>query len=430
VETHTDMNPVLLKPTSAGLMQVIVDGKAIGNYTAREYYSQKAELRVKANQAYDRLASRYELIILEGAGSPAEINLRQEDFVNASMAEHAQARCVLVADIDRGGVFASILGTVQLLEERHRKLLTGIVINKFRGDQTLLDSGIDEIEHLTGIPVLGVLPFLEGLHLEEEDSLGLEGRTHAHQGLLDIAVVRLPYLSNYTDFHPFEQIQSLSLRYVSQPDQMGNPDLIILPGSKNTRHDMEFLRRSGFEKYLAAAAKRQIPIFGICGGYQMLGRIIRDPLGLEGEPGETHGLGLLPVDTVLEREKELSRVKAVNISFPFLPIGGVCSGYEIHVGKTFAAGPGMPLLRTIRRNQSECSESSGSVSPNGLVFGCYLHGLFDLPETCSELLHWLANRKGLEWNPSGSDVNRGGLATFDRLADTLEKHLDLKRLFG
>jgi adenosylcobyric acid synthase len=430
VDTHTDMNPVLLKPTSAGLMQVIVDGKAIGNLTAREYYSRKTELKQIAHRAYDRLAARFDLIVLEGAGSPAEINLREEDFVNASMGEYAGARCVLVADIDRGGVFASILGTVQLLPERHRKLLAGIIINKFRGDASLLDSGIKEIEHLTGIPVLGVLPFLEDLHLEEEDSLGLAGRTDWAPATLDIAVVRLPYLSNFTDFHPLERIPGVTLRYVSKPNQMGNPDLIFIPGTKNVRHDLEFLRTSGLAKVLSASSVRRIPIFGICGGYQILGLKVSDPHGLEGEAGETPGLGLLPVETVLEREKELSRVEGENLSLPFLPIEARWEGYEIHMGRTTAAGPGRSPIKILRKNGVDCSEASGGITQDSSVFGCYVHGLFDLPSTRNGLLEWLAARKGLEWKSEGTESQIGGRSVFDPLADAVEKHLDIGMLLS
>ncbi|HLP40502.1 MAG TPA: cobyric acid synthase, partial [Fibrobacteria bacterium] len=400
VESHTDMNPVLLKPTSAGLMQVIVDGKAVGNFSARDYYTRKGEFRRKSQEAFDRLAARYDTVILEGAGSPAEINLRDEDFVNASMAEYAGARCVLVADIDRGGVFASILGTVRLLPRRHRELLAGIIINKFRGDSSLLSPGIAEIERLTGVPVLGVLPYLENLDWEEEDSLGLEARapTASDPSLVDIAVVRVPYLSNYTDFRPLERLHGVSVRYVAKAYQVGNPDLLILPGSKNVRHDMEHLRRTGLARVLVAAAERRVPLLGICGGYQMLGRTLRDPYGLEGDPGETLGLGLLPLDTVLEREKELSRVEARNLALPFLPEDAALSGYEIHLGRTTVIGPGRPLLQTIRRNSEEAMEPSGFRSPDLSVFGCYLHGLFDSPGVAEALVHWLARRKGLDWS--------------------------------
>jgi adenosylcobyric acid synthase len=430
VESHTDMNPVLLKPTGEGLMQVIVDGKAIGNYRAREYYAKKAELRNLAQRAYDRLAARFELIILEGAGSPAEINLREEDFVNASMGEYARAKCVLVADIDRGGVFASILGTVRLLEPRHRQLLSGIIINKFRGDASLLDPGIREIERLTGVPVLGVLPFLEDLQLEEEDSQGLKGASDMRQPVVDIAVVRLPYVSNFTDFHPFEHIEGVSLRYVSRPERMGNPDFIILPGSKNTRHDMEFLNRSGLGRFLTSAAGRGIPILGICGGYQMLGKTIRDPHGVDGRPGETAGLGLLDVETVLEKEKELWRVEVMNLAIPFLGPGENCGGYEIHMGRTIPRGQSGPLMEVIRRNGASCLNPAGTASSNGLVFGWYVHGFFDRPETRRSLLAWLTARKGLEWSFGAQDGNKKDAEVFDRLSYALVSHVDLGPLFG
>lgn len=429
VESHTDMNPVLLKPTGEGLMQVIVDGKAIGNFRARDYYARKAELRKVAQAAYDRLAARYEMIILEGAGSPAEINLREEDFVNASMAEYAGAKCVLVADIDRGGVFASILGTVQLLEPRHRTLLSGILINKFRGDASLLDPGIREIERLTGVPVLGVVPYLDDLQLEEEDSQGLRDANGGVEPLVDIAVVRLPYISNFTDFHPFERIPGVGLRYVSRPDRMGNPDLIIIPGSKNTRHDMGFLERSGLAKVLLAAAARGIPILGICGGYQMLGKVIRDPHGIDGAPGDTPGLGLLDVETILEKEKELARIEAMGRAIPFLNPGEVLRGYEIHMGRTLPLGPATPLLEITRRNGEPCAQPSGSASPNHLVLGWYLHGCFETPTVRHSLLDWLLARKGLEGGFGGADGNRGEAQVFDRLADALSAHADLASLF-
>jgi adenosylcobyric acid synthase len=425
VESHTDMNPVLLKPTGEGLMQVIVEGKAIGNSDARGYYARKAELKAIAHRAYDRLAARYDLVVLEGAGSPAEINLREEDFVNGSMAEHAGADCILVADIERGGVFASILGTVALLPPRHKALLKGILINKFRGDATLLDAGLREIESLTGVPVIGVLPYLEDLRLEQEDSLGLAGPKQAQRPVLDLAVVRLPYLSNFTDFQPFENVAGAGLRYVSEPGQLGNPDLIFLPGTKNVRHDMEFLARTGLDRAIRAAAARAIPILGICGGYQMLGRSIRDPMGAEGSPGVTQGLGLLAVDTVLEKAKELARVEARNLKIPFLEAGAACAGYEIHMGRTMAIGGGGPLLYVTRRNGAVCEEPAGAASDDGLIHGHYLHGFFQSESSRSALLRWLAQRKGLDWDPAGKDGNQSEEAVFDKLAEALSRHADL-----
>ena len=425
VESHTDMNPVLLKPTGAGLMQVIVEGKAIGNSDARGYYARKAELKAVARAAYDRLAARCDLVVLEGAGSPAEINLREEDFVNGSMAEHACAGCLLVADIDRGGVFASILGTVSLLPPRQRALLKGVLINKFRGDASLLDPGLREIERLTGVPVLGILPFLDGLRLEQEDSLGLPDAPAAGRPLLDLAVIRLPYISNFTDFHPFEHVAGAGLRYVSRPEDLGNPDLIFLPGTKNVRHDMDFLARAGLDRALRAAAARAIPMMGICGGYQMLGRSIRDPHGVEGNPGDTRGLGLLAADTVLEREKELARVEARNLRVPFFAAGEACAGYEIHMGRTVAEGNARPLLEITRRNGKACREPAGAASENGLIQGHYLHGLFESEAVRTGLMRWLAARKGLDWDPAGREGSHSADEVFDRLADALARHADL-----
>ncbi|MDB5104339.1 MAG: threonine-phosphate decarboxylase [Fibrobacteres bacterium] len=438
IEPHADMNPILLKPMGGNLMQVVAMGKAVGNLSGKEYYRRKDEMRATVREAYDRLAGRFQAVILEGAGSPAEINLREEDLVNGSMAEYAGARCILVADIERGGVFASIFGTISLLEARHRALLAGVVINKFRGDASLLDSGIREIESLTGVPVLGVLPYLEDLGLEEEDSLGAMGsRGMADAGpvRIDIAVIRLPFMSNFTDFQPFLDPEArrtgVRLRYVAKAEDIGNPDFLILPGSKNVRHDADFLRGSRLDKVLEAAASRGIPILGICGGYQILGRIIRDPHGIEGEPGETAGLGLLPVDTTLEREKELCRVEAENLGFPFLAIGAPITGYEIHMGRTVAFGEGRPLLRTMRKNGAMASELGGfgSVSAEA-VFGCYLHGLFDLPEARAGLFRWVSDRKGLDWPepeafaPDRAAESGPGRDPLERIADLIDSRFD------
>jgi adenosylcobyric acid synthase len=429
IEPHADMNPILLKPSGGHSMQVVALGKPIGTFTGREYYERKRDMRALAHAAYDRLAGRFDVVVLEGAGSPAEINLREEDLVNMSMAAHAGARCILVADIDRGGVFASILGTLTLLEERHRKLVAGVIINKFRGDATLLDPGIREIEAMTGVPILGVLPFLEDLELEEEDSLGIADSQAVGPMHVDIAVIHFPHLSNFTDFQPFQGRRGVGLRYVAKAQELGNPDFIILPGSKNVRKDAEFLRTTGLDRVLRAAAERAIPILGICGGFQILGRLIRDPHGIEGEPGETPGLGLLPVETALEREKELCRVEAANLGLPFLKAGVECHGYEIHMGKTWAVEAGRPLLRISRKNGIPFEESSGFASDSGLIAGCYLHGMFDRPSSLNGLLQWLCLRKGLE----GDLLDRPDPAAprpdaLDRIADWLESRLDPQSL--
>ncbi|MEI6148199.1 MAG: cobyric acid synthase [bacterium] len=431
VEPHTDMNPVLLKPTGENGSQVIVNGRAIGTLNAREYYGRKAELRETAHAAYDRLRDRFDLIILEGAGSPAEINLREEDFVNLNMAEYAGARALLVADIDRGGVFASIFGTVALLTPSQRRLIGGVLINKFRGDASLLTSGIREIETLTGIPVLGVLPYLADLQIEEEDSLGLDGRGARLAAVLDIVVVRLPRISNYTDYLALERWDGVRVRYVTDPRELHGADLIILPGSKNTRGDLQFLHSSGFTSRIRALHGKGTPVFGLCGGYQMLGRTVADPHGVEGEPGESEGLGLLPGATVLEQEKELAQVAGTTAAgCLFAEPGTPFRGYEIHAGcTTEPAGTSGPLRMHERRGVA-CDESVGAAADGGgtYVFGSYVHGLFDAEPVTRQLVRWLCRRKGVDPERLDREAAPDADAAFDRVADMLEAHMDVRRL--
>jgi cobyric acid synthase CobQ len=425
---HTDMNPVLLKPQSEDGSQVIVNGKPIGTMNARSYYTLKPTVRAVALAAYDRLSSSHDLIILEGAGSPAEINLMEEDFVNMAMADHARAKVLLVADIDRGGVFASIFGTIHLLPPRYRRLLKGIIINKFRGDVSLLDSGIRKIEALTGVPVLGVMPFVREPGIEDEDSLGLDDRASSAGRSLDIAVIRLPHISNYTDFLALEREPGVGLRYVERSADLGNPDFIILPGTKNTRGDLVFLRESGFFEAVTAAAARTIPIFGICGGYQMLGSRVADPHGIEGAPGEEAGLGLLPVTTTLEPEKELAQISGNTLgALPFAAGGTPFQGYEIHAGRTTVTSGTAPAVAITARRGTPVLETAGAVSDSRLVAGCYVHGFFDGPELRQQWLAWLCRRKGIA--PAASAAPRPDTpSAFDRLADLLDQHLDMKRI--
>jgi adenosylcobyric acid synthase len=447
VESHADMNPVLLKPSGQSRSQVVLHGRPIGHFTAGEYYSRKVRLGAEARLAYDRLAARHEVIVLEGAGSPAEINLREEDFVNGAMAEHAGARCLLVADIERGGVFASILGTLRLMEPRHRDLVAGVVINRFRGDPSLLEPGLREIERLTGVPVLGVIPWLEGLDLDEEDSLALpaaEVPPSPGAARPDIAVLRFPRISNFTDFKPLERTEGLRLRYVDRAADLGNPDLLILPGSKDVRADLAWLGNRGLDRVVIAAAARRIPVLGICGGYQMLGRRIADPFGTEGPAGEAAGLGLLPAETVMAAEKETVRVEARNLGLPFLETGRPLAGYEIHVGRTRTDGA-PPALELTSRMGVACREPSGAAAEGLPVTGVYLHGLFDAPGVAEELRDWLLRRRGLE--PSGGDPGGQGEPAdgtgeglpagrqaldeaLDRIAGALERHVRLDLLLS
>lgn len=426
IAPHTDMNPVLLKPTNNHCSQVIVNGQAVGTMNARSYYDLKQSVRKAAHEAYDRLSARYDLIILEGAGSPAEINLLEEDFVNMAMADYAKARVILVADIDRGGVFASIYGTVHLLPPRFRRLFSGIIINKFRGDKSLLDPGILQIEQLTGIPVLGVLPFIANLGLEDEDSLGIEDRPTRTGAPLDIAVIHLPHISNYTDFLPLEQDPAISLRYTESAVALGTPDLIILPGTKNTRGGLAWLHQTGLASAIVAAANHSIPVFGICGGYQMLGTQVSDPSGVEGTPGDTPGLALLNVSTTLEQRKELAQVKGSTLSsLPFASPGTTFTGYEIHAGRTSPAAT--PAVAITLRRDTPVLETAGAASPDGSVVGCYVHGLFDAPDLRTQLIHWLLHRKGIPLAPPAIGTTPDPL---DTLSDLMELHLNMPLING
>lgn len=430
IEPHSDMNPILLKPSGEGRMQVMAMGKPLGLMNGREYYARGAEMRAIAHAAYDRLAARYDVVVLEGAGSPAEINLRSEDFTNMSMAEFAGARCLLVADIERGGVFASIAGTLELMPKPVQAEMAGVLINKFRGDASLLDPGIAEIAVRTGVPILGVLPWLDDPGLEEEDSLGIASTSGGRSPLYDFAVIRVPHISNTTDFEPLVRMERTAVRYVSNPEDLGNPDMILVPGTKNPRLDMEFLSRTGLDWALKTAHLRRIPILGICGGYQMLGRTIEDPEGEEGGPGSMEGLGLLPVRTRMRSRKDIARVKAANSNLPFLDPGAPISGYEIHMGRTTLEEGARSLLRTLSRNGSDSPGSDGCADPVMPTWGCYLHGIFDSAEVRAGLVHWLRARKGLVPQAPSQRAREAAIDPLDQLADWLEAHCDAVSLAG
>ena len=425
LEPHTDMNPVLLKPLGENGSQVIVNGKPVGNFRARDYYERKQEMREAAHAAYDRLAARHDFIVLEGAGSPAEINLMEEDFVNMHMAAYAGARTVLVADIDRGGVFASILGTISLLPPDRRRLFAGVIINKFRGDVSLLESGIRDVEAMTGVPVLGVLPYIADIRIEDEDSLGLERIRETPDAALDIAVLRLPRISNFTDYLAMALDTGVQVRYVGGADSLGTPDLIVIPGTKNTRGDLQWLHDSGFGAALKRLHGEGIPLIGVCGGFQILGESVVDEDGVEGDSGETPGLGLLPVTTRLGPRKELAQVEGVATStMPFCEPGTEFRGYEIHAGETRLPDASRAPLTITRRGGASVEEPAGAVSEDGRVFGCYIHGLFDGAALRCALWRRLCDRKGVP-HDKVVPVERTLSAEFDRLADLMEEHLEL-----
>ena len=421
------MNPILLKPTGHTGSQVIVNGKVLGNMSAREYFSYKRSLIPDIKRAFRKLEELADIIVIEGAGSPAEINLRENDIVNMGLAQMVDAPVLLVGDIDRGGVFAQLLGTLMLLEEEERERIKGLIINKFRGDKSLLDSGVAILEERGGIPVAGVVPYME-IALEDEDSL--TGRFEKREKrVIDIAVIRYPRISNFTDFNVFEQIPEVSVRYVASAAGLGEPDVIFLPGSKNTMGDLEWMRRNGLEEAVKNRAGK-IPVCGICGGYQMLGKRISDPEGLEAG-GTMEGMGLLPVVTQMGREKTRRRVCGTipETEGIFSVLSGLpYDGYEIHMGQSAEAGQ-----EEIASLQSGGS-GPGSVFAAGSrknVYGTYIHGIFDKGETASALVKALAGEKGVRME-SGICMDYGDYKEqqYDRLADVLSEHLNMEEIYG
>ncbi len=422
------MNPILLKPTSDAGSQVIVNGEVLGTMPAREYFAFKKNLIPTIQQAYDELDREYDIIVIEGAGSPAEINLKADDIVNMGMARMAKAPVLLVGDIDRGGVFAQLFGTTELLEEEERSLIKGLIINKFRGDKTILDPGIAMLEEKSGKAVLGVTPYLH-VDLEDEDSLAERMGAKKEAALVDITVVRLPRISNFTDFQLLETFDGVSVRYVSKAADLKNPDLIILPGTKSTMADLRWLRQSGLEAALLKAAKAGTPVFGICGGYQMLGETLSDPEEIE-EGGTMKGLGLLPMETVFVQTKERTRVQG-----RFGDLGGILSsltgcpidGYEIHMGQSFPTGEGAAALTGLTDTLSGKEKAEGAFAGN--VYGTYVHGVFDAEETAKALVLALAGEKGVDLSLETMDFAAYKEAQYEKLAAGLRAHLNMKEIY-
>lgn len=425
VRPVSEMNPILLKPTSDTGSQVIVNGEVLGTMNAKEYFAFKKELLPEILRAYHRLEEQAEILVIEGAGSPAEMNLKEHDIVNMGLAELVDAPVLLVGDIDRGGVFAQLLGTLLLLEEKERKRVKGLIINKFRGDASLLESGIRMLEERGGIPVTGLIPYMQ-IALEDEDSL-TDRFGRREEGLIDIAVIRFPRISNFTDFMVFEQYEGVSLRYIDRVHDLHCPDLILLPGSKNTMADLNWMRKNGLE---AAIKKRagHVPVFGICGGYQMLGMRISDPHKVE-EGGALRGMELLPVETQLEKEKITTRVRGrfggVEGDFAFLS-GKSFSGYEIHMGRSKKTRPA-PELCQIEHGSG--AKSDGTFERN--VYGTYVHGIFDEGDIAAEIVRALGANKGISLS-SFSTVDYRALKerAYEKLADTLRKSLDMDAVYG
>ena len=406
------MNPILLKPTNHTGSQVIVNGEVLGNMSARDYFAFKKQLVPDIKKAFKKLEEYADIIVIEGAGSPAEINLKQNDIVNMGMAEMVDAPVLLVGDIDRGGVFAQLLGTLMLLEEKEKKRVQGLVINKFRGDKSILDPGIEMLEEKGNVPVVGVVPYME-LSLEDEDSL-TERFDRKSEGLIDIAVIRYPRISNFTDFNVFEQMPEVTVRYVTSISELHHPDIIFLPGSKNTMGDLKWMRQNGLE----AAVKKlseDIPVFGICGGYQMLGQEISDPDGVE-EGGKIRGMELLPVSTILMPEKKRCQIegKIERLSGLFHVLSDCkFKGYEIHMGRT---GTEEKVVVTSDMNEN--------------IYGSYVHGLFDEGTIANSMIQTLAEKKGIEIeNGEFEDYQTFKDKQYDKLADTLRMYLNMEEIY-
>ena len=413
IPCSADMNPILLKPSGEHTSQVVLNGKPFGNRDAYSYFRKegKEELRRLAHEAFDRLSSRYNPIVLEGAGSISELNLRDGDIVNMSMARYAGANVILVADIDRGGVFASVYGSVMLQTPEDRSRIKGIIINKFRGDLRLFESGRRLLEELCGIPVLGVVPMADHIKIDEEDSVALENKNKLiAENKVKVGVVALPHISNFTDFNMLERHPEVNLFYLTVPEDVDEADIIIIPGSKNTLADLNHLRKKGFAGRIIRARQAGKSVIGICGGYQMMGTTLSDPYGVEGDIRELPGLGLLPVSTVLTDTKTTRQVQ-----FRFLDSEEICEGYEIHMGHTESNSP---LTLNTEGSQDGCFIDER-------CFGSYIHGILDNPEVLDYILAPYITRK----STTSFDYHAFKESQYDALAAWLREYVDIDRIY-
>ena len=413
IEPDVRMNPVLLKPTTDVGSQVIVNGHVQGNMGAAEYFRRKQQYLPAVQQAYESLAAEYDVIVIEGAGSPAEINLKGDSFVNMGLARLVDAPVLLIGDIDRGGVFAQLYGTVALLEPEERARIKGTIINKFRGDRAILEPGLTMLEELCGVPVAGVVPYLH-VDIDDEDSLSVRFSRNEARKLLDIAVIRLPRISNFTDFSPFERYENVSLRYVDRVQTLGSPDLILLPGTKSTIADLKWLRESGLEAAICKQAARGTLVFGICGGYQMLGTIVSDPDGVEAAGlREIRGLGLLEIQTVFHGKKVQTQTSGTfsGIEGMLAGLNGLrYEGYEIHMGRSDRPRP--------------------VLTGSGNVYGTYIHGVFDAPGIADGVLRAVCAQRGIDPGRLESfDLQEYKNQQYDLLADGVRRGLDMDYVY-
>lgn len=428
IEPSFDMNPILMKPMSDRRAQIIVKGRALDNMSVYDYVNYKKHALEIVLESFHRLSENYEVVVIEGAGSPAEINLRAHDIVNMTMAKHAKAPVILVGDIDKGGVFAWFVGTLELLTKEERRRVKGYIINKFRGDKRLLRPAIDFLEKKTGIKVLGVIPYFHEIKIPEEDSVPLDenkdskNKNSRRKNQIHIAVIKLPHLSNFTDFDALEKEPDVRLKYCACAEELENPDVIILPGTKSTVSDLEYLKKSGMAEKIFSALKKnpQLRVIGICGGYQMLGTKICDPDHTESSKKEVLGLGLLPVMTSFEREKILTQVKAKAIAS-----GLEVTGYEIHHGRTRIQKGGKPVFKILGKSGKE--HFDGAYTRDGKIWGTYLHGVFDADAFRRDFLNRIRIEKG--GAPLPSSVFSPD-KEFDKLAALVRKNTDMKQIYS
>ncbi len=423
VKPDVCMNPILLKPTTDVGSQVIVHGKPIANMRATAYYAYKKHLLADVLDAYRKLEENYDVIVIEGAGSPVELNLKQDDFVNMGLAKMLSVPVVLAGDIDRGGVFAQLIGTCDLLEPKERELVKGLIVNKFRGDAALFQDGVHILEEKSGIPVLGVVPYMH-VDLEDEDSLSEKFKSSAEDGeaMVKLAVIRLPRISNFTDFDVFRQYAGVQVSYVSHPDELEAADMVIIPGTKSTIQDLLWMRQNGLEAAIKKYAAGGMPVVGICGGYQMLGEVIRDPYQME-SGGEISGMGLLPIETIFARDKTTRQTRG-----RIERLGGDLSclsdmefyGYEIHMGESSLCGCA---------RQAEGKDIPDAVFHVQNVYGSYIHGIFDAPHIAEKIVQMICNKKHVSCQTASVDRQRYKELQYDRLAQGLRDSLDMEQVY-
>lgn len=433
MEPQVYMNPILLKPTSDKKSQVILNGKVYGNYTAMEYHNLKTKFKELLKDQFEKLENEFDIVVMEGAGSPAEINLRDKDIVNMGMAELVDAPVILVGDIDKGGVFAALAGTMLLLKEKEKPRVKGTIINKFRGDVEILKPGLKMLQEIIKKPCIGVVPHFR-LQLEDED--GAVEFNKEITGEIDIAVIKLPHISNFTDLDALKDEQGVSIRFISSLEEFGNPDLIIIPGSKNTIEDLISIRKSGIEEAIKVYSNYGT-VIGICGGYQMLGNIIKDPYEVETQIKEISGIGLLDIDTSFEEEKVTTRVSADIISTKVLSEFKKCSlsgegtglyGYEIHMGTSTCGKDSMPLFNIKEKNGVKVQYEDGAINKQGNVMGTYIHGIFDSIGFREYIVNYLRSKKDIEMKKSENYEHKRE-KELDKLADIIRSSVDIDEIY-